>query len=322
MKKPSEQELETMQDARTASLIRRWLAGKKLTDDEKIEVHQRADIPLDVLSAGPSSPGAKEAVSKLKSTRKHAKYPKKLPEYAAVFGQTDRTIKRWVKRGKETGELPPLDHPPYMAAWWRRNMDNQVPDYLLGFVTAPDPLASPGDGRSRVANSGESNSGQMRDVSHIKSLGMEENVEGLRTTLAIAKNDLDEALRSNDPNVVALRQNNYGKIFNQYRLAELSLIDFREKIGNLVDQEKVRMELAQVFESLRLMRETMPARIVIELEKIIGQSGSDRRAQRILRVLEKYLRPAIEKTRADEENIFRNLQTLDGPEAVKKLLAA
>ena len=31
---------------------------------------------------------------------------------------------------------------------------------------------------------------------------------------------------------------------------------------------------------------------------------------------------AFEKARADEENIFRNLETLDGPEAIKKLLAA
>lgn len=317
-----------MRDARTASLIHRWLTGKKLTDNEKIEVHQRADIPLDVLSAGPSLPDARAAVAAAhpldrtsrSSTRKHAKYPKKLPEYAAVFGQTDRTIKRWVKRGKETGELPPLDHPPHMAAWWRRNMDNQVPDYLLGFVTSPDPGAGNGDERSRPAATGNSSDGgspQPRDVSHIKSLGMEENVEGLRITLAIAKNDLDDALRSNDPNVVALRQNNYGKIFNQYRLAELSLIDFREKTGNLVDQEKVRMELAQVFESLRLMRETMPARIIVELEKVLP-----RRFGRVLRLVEKYLFPAIEKTRTDEENIFRNLQTLDGPEAVKKLLAA
>lgn len=319
MKKPSEQELETMQDARTASLIRRWLAGKKLTDEEKIEVHQRADIPLDVLSAGPSSPGAREAVSKLKSTRKHAKYPKKLPEYAAVFGQTDRTIKRWVKRGKETGELPPLDNPPHMAAWWRRNMDNQVPDYLLGFVTTPDPLANSSDVRSPAAATGNSGDTGPRDFSNIKGLGLEENVQGLRRSHAINKQLLDEALHADPPidSVTQLRHKNFERSFELLRKAEGTLLEFKQLSGALVDPEPIRAELAQVFESLRLMRETMTDHILIEMEKSLP-----RRFQRVLRLFEKYLRPAIEKTRADEENIFRNLQTLDSPEAVKKLLAA
>jgi hypothetical protein len=65
------------------------------------------------------------------------------------------------------------------------------------------------------------------------------------------------------------------------------------------------------------MRETMTDRILTELEKILP-----RRFQRVLRLFEKFLRPAIEKTRADEENIFRNVGTLEGPEDVEKMLAA
>jgi hypothetical protein len=61
----------------------------------------------------------------------------------------------------------------------------------------------------------------------------------------------------------------------------------------------------------------MPHRIVIEMERILP-----RRFQRVGRLLEKYLVPAIEKARADEESMFRDLETLNGPEAVKELLAA
>src|SRR5436853_5908008 len=103
MKKPSQDELETMRDARCSSLIRRWLAGKKLPDSEKAEIAHI--IPLEILNAGPSAPSAKETVSRLKDTRKHAKYPKKLPEYATFYGKDERTIKRLVRRGKETGQL-------------------------------------------------------------------------------------------------------------------------------------------------------------------------------------------------------------------------
>ncbi|HEY4285372.1 MAG TPA: hypothetical protein VGM62_20115 [Chthoniobacterales bacterium] len=312
-----------MQDARTASLIHRWLAGGKLTDEEKIEVHKQADIPLDVLSVEPSSPSAKEAVSKLKSTRKHARYPKKLPEYAAVFGQTDRTVKRWIKRGKETGELPPLDHPPHMAAWWRRNMDNQVPDYLIGFIgqsspDSPDPRAGNGETGSTEGQPGGT-SRSPRDFSQIEGLDLEKNVEELRRSHAINKHLLDEALHAKEPSEqgIALRQRNYERSFELLRKSERTLLEFKQLSGGLINPEPIRAELAQVLESLRLMRETMTDRILTELEKILP-----RRFQRVLRLFEKFLRPAIEKTRADEENIFRNLGALDGPDAVKSRLAA
>jgi hypothetical protein len=316
MKIPSQEELETMKDARAASLIRRWLVGKKLTEPEKAEIAHI--IPLDVL-AKPPTEGQRQPLN----TRKHAKYKNKLPEYAEIFGQTERTIKRWIRRGKELSDLPPLDDPSKMATWWRRSMDNQVPDYLLGFLTVPDPLASSGDIRSTEASTGNSGEGgsqaQPRDFSQVKSLDLQQNVEELRRSHAINTQLLNEALTAAEPNeqAISLRQRNYERSFELLRKAETSLIELRKATGDLIDKEKVRTELAQVFESLRLMRETMTDRIMIALEKMLP-----RKFQRVLRLLEKYLRPAIEKTRADEENIFRNVGMLEGPEDVEKMLAA
>jgi hypothetical protein len=325
MKKPSPEELETMKDARTASLIRRWLAGKKLTDDEKIEVSQRASIPLDILVAGPSSPGAKEAVQRATNTRKHAKYPKKLPEYAAFYGKDERTIKRMIRRGKELGDLPPLDEPSKMAAWWRRSMDHDVPDWLLGFVdnSGADPRASSGDGASRSGDSfGEGEldgTSRSRDLTKIKSLDIAENVEALRQTHAINKHLLDEALHASEPNdtLISLRRKNFEGSFELLRKAEITLIEIQKQRGNLLDREQVQTEQAQLFETLRLMRETMTPRVMATLEQILP-----RRLQRVFRTLAKFLAPAIEKARLDEERIFRDLPSIDGPEAVERLLAA
>ncbi|HEY4282357.1 MAG TPA: hypothetical protein VGM62_04770 [Chthoniobacterales bacterium] len=306
-----------MRDARTASLIRRWLSGKKLTDEEKIEVSQRAGISLDILIAGPSSPGAKEAVQRAKDTRKHAKYPKKIPEYAAFFGKDERTIKRMIRRGKETGELPPLDDPPKMAAWWRRNMDHDVPDYLLGFA---DPNAQSGDGH-RQSGSDPAATGDKgpRDYSNVKSLDIAANVEALRQTHAVNKHRLDEAMLSPDANeqTIMLCQRNFERSFELVRKGEIALIEIQKQRGDLIDRESVKTELAQLLESLRLMRETMPRRVMIALEQILP-----RRFQRVCRALEKFLAPAIEKARADEETIFRNLGAIEGPESVEKALAA
>src|ERR1043166_3651831 len=312
MKKPSREELETMRDARAASLIKRWLAGKKLTDTEKAEIAHV--IPLEILNLGPHSPGAKEAVSKIgqcgshQSTRKHVKYKQKLPYYASVFGQTDRTIKRWMRRGKElppptrNGELdvPPLDDPPKMAAWWRRCMDRQVPDYILAIA---DPHAGNGDASPPTTDEADSTAGQSgpdrspRDFSGVQGLGLAENVAALRVTHAINKKLLDEALHADPPNDSAtqLRQKNFERSFNLLRVAEITLVEFQEKHGQLVNEASVRAELAQLLESLRLMRETMPRRILNELEKILP-----RRFQRILAKLAVFLIPAIEKARASE----------------------
>lgn len=317
MKSPSQEELATMRDARTASLIRRWLAGKKLTDEEKIEVSKGASIPLEILVLGPSDPGAKQAVQRAQNTRKHAKYPKKLPEYAVFYGKDERTIKRLVRRGKEVGKLPPLDEPARMPGWWRQYMDHEVPDWLLGFPPtggSPDRHANSSDVRSSNGNTRDKGP---HDLSNVKALDLEQNVQELRHSVAINKHLWDLALRDPNPNeqVIALRQKSYERSFELLRKSEASLVEFKKATGGLVDPEPIRAEIAQLLESLRLMRETMPDRIVVQLERILP-----RRFQRVLRMFATFLRPAIAAARTDEENIFRNLELFDSAKAVGKAL--
>ncbi len=54
-----------------------------------------------------------------RDTRRHAKYRKRLPWYAKKYGTTDRAIKRWIRIGKQHGDLPPLGRPDRMLAWYR-----------------------------------------------------------------------------------------------------------------------------------------------------------------------------------------------------------
>jgi hypothetical protein len=317
MKKPSAEELEQMREARCASLIRRWLTGKKLTDAEKGEISYL--IPLHLLAAGPDSPAGQAAAKGALSTRKHAKYARTYPEYSKTYEVelSGRVVKRWVRRGKELNDLPPLDQPELMAGWWRRCMDHQVPDVLLALVKPPRVGASKEPPSSTESKSEDPS--HPRDFSQVTGLGIEENVEELRRSHAINNQLLTEALHDGAPNenTISLRQRNYERTFELLRKAESTLIDLQKQRGDLIDKEGVRTELSQFLESLRLMRETMPHRITIEMERILP-----RRFQRVARLLEKYLVPATEKARADEESMFRNLETLNGPEAVKDLLAA
>lgn len=323
MNKPDPAQLEMMKEQRCASLIRRWLRAGKLSEPEKAEISHL--IPLEILNAGPTSPGAQVAATEALNTRKHARYNKKLPEYHATYETGERGLKYWIKRGKLMGDLPPLDEPEKMADWWRRCMPQQVPDKLLAYElpssSAPDPLAGSSE-PGAIAKAGEpsgTSSGTARDFSKIESLDIAGNVEALRRTHAINKKLLDEALSADPPNdnQAQLRQKNFERSFELLRKAESTLIELQKQRGNLIDKEAALSELSQFMEALRLMRETMPRRIMNELERILP-----RRLQRVSRLLEKLLIPAIEKARADEENIFRNLETLGRPDTVKELLAA
>lgn len=319
MKEPSPEQKEQMRDARLAALIRKWVSGKRLPPEDLKSIEHL--IPADILAKGPTSPGAKEAIQRATNTRKHAKYPKKLPEYAATYGKDVRTIRRLIRRGKELNDLPPLDDPPIMAAWWRRCMDHQVPDYLLCFApagTVPETRAISGDAAGGTTETGEPPGDpppKPRDFSNIKGLDLEENVIGLRRSHAINKFLLDEALHASPPNdnLTQLRQKNFDRSFELLRKAEITLIEFKKAAGALVDPEPIRTELAQMSEVLRLMHEGMPRKIEAELGKLGWHLNAEQRQQ---------LSVAVEKARADEANIFRNLDALKGPEDVNKQLAA
>lgn len=60
------------------------------------------------------------SVVKGSGTRRHAKYPEQIAEYAAFHDVHKTTIGSWIRRGKEVGQLPPLRCPGLMARWKRR----------------------------------------------------------------------------------------------------------------------------------------------------------------------------------------------------------
>lgn len=50
-----------------------------------------------------------------------------LGEYAAIYGASERTVKRWREIGGDAADEVPLDSPEEMLAWWTRNMKQRVP---------------------------------------------------------------------------------------------------------------------------------------------------------------------------------------------------
>ena len=114
---------EELLKARGAALIRRWASGGKLSKEEQKEI---ADF----------LPTARTVVTR--QTTETYKQP--LRGYESVYTTNVRQIKRWIATGRKCVpfDLPPLDRPEAMAAWWERmqaagHMKHVVPEKLLRY---------------------------------------------------------------------------------------------------------------------------------------------------------------------------------------------
>lgn len=90
------------------------------------------------------------------SVRGRGEYLLLYRDYAARFKSSERTVKRWVKIGRENGSHCPLDSPQEMVGWWEKNMTQRVPAEIWEaagpdaameippvVVKKPDPPAAP-----------------------------------------------------------------------------------------------------------------------------------------------------------------------------------
>lgn len=122
---------------RLSSLLRKWSLGQRLAKDEMAEI---SGLLPDMQSI---------ARRKTKET-----YQRKLEDYESIYGQKPnhaRTIKRWIKLGRDCTppDLPPLDDPASMPAWWMRHMKQRVPPKILAAAGGskadpPPPAEQPG----------------------------------------------------------------------------------------------------------------------------------------------------------------------------------
>lgn len=119
-------EPEELLATRRNSLLQMWAAGRKLSPDEFAEIADH--LPAEARAQTRSAPdltldAAPAPVS--------GKYREKIGHYAALYEQGDRTIKRWIKKGREKSDPPPLDDPVQMPSWFPRHHKHRVPERLL-----------------------------------------------------------------------------------------------------------------------------------------------------------------------------------------------
>lgn len=115
-------------ERRQAALLRRYCDGNRLTPEELSEISE-------LIPAAPHEDGA--------AAPEPTSYKQSRAHYAKLYGQTPRTINRWIAHGRSIGHLPPLDTPEAMAAWWADNMKHRVPQELLAMQAPAAPAPAP-----------------------------------------------------------------------------------------------------------------------------------------------------------------------------------
>lgn len=128
-------EVELVEKARRAALIRMWALGKTLTKEQLKEIASHL-------------PDARAGAQRLtqESYRHTLRHYAEVLEKAGMPGgeHARRKLKHWIAKGREKQpfDLPPFDNLDCLEAWWDRNMDIKAPKWLKGLTGSAGAIES------------------------------------------------------------------------------------------------------------------------------------------------------------------------------------
>lgn len=288
-----------LRKARETALLSRYVRGGKVSAAELAEIQHLL----------PSVEGAEVAalIPFVGAATKPAHYQKPLRDYVPTFDRHLRVIKGWVAVGKKAldgngnpaPDLPPLDDPPAMAAWWERHMKQRPPAKLLSLAVAArtQPLSSEAREKSEPV-----------DVSKIDI----DNLDSLRQArryLAAVDQKLSAAYAAGDEAQIRRWQKPFNEALDSARKAEAAQREAAKAAGDVIPKAELFSDLSQLLEVLRQMRSTMRRRICARLADL----GPE--------LLER-IGVAIDLERESEDGVLRQLKQFRSIEEVHFQLEA
>jgi hypothetical protein len=220
-------DVEELQRRRKKSLLVKWSTGARLTPTELAEI-------ADLLPQAPAPKPELQLEAQVEGESGNP-YKERRETYAERFGQSVRTINRWMKTAA------PLDDPPKMPAWWARNYKHRVPAVLLELASAaPTEVAS-----AAVAMTSASETNQVLD--DVVTLSP---IQQARRIADMAYARLERAQRGLDSGEVVLAQRAHKDASEQLRRMELADPKIRAAAGKVVDRERLRVFLTEMHTSL------------------------------------------------------------------------
>ncbi len=233
--------------ARHKVLFNKWVLRKqRLTRAELDEL--RPDIGEEQYAKGI----AELDQSPVGDTSLPGDYLHELKDYAKLYGRSVRQIKRWTKLGRDARprDMPPLDRPGKMLAWWNRNIKLPPPPILEQFALD--------EAKGTEAEA----PGALKGVD-VNQLDVAEGValKQAKRFLAATAGQLEEAYKTGNDAMIGRLQPRWEKALSAVRLAEDSERKAAERSGDLLPRVEVLSAINQLIEIMRNMQSTMSRRI-------------------------------------------------------------
>jgi len=214
-------------------------------------------------------------------------YPEKLAVYARIFAHDERSVKRWIKRGREAiggPDLPPLQDPPKMLAWWAKHFDRRCPPEIVAAArevqalspavvappvvdNTPSPLTPPADPPASAALGGY---GDMLDRVRRAEAAAGREFERLSAESGDAR----------DEGKIAAALRSWKGLADQLRELERDARKIQEASGEILPTAEVRRVLADLHGPIVNGMRSILRRIYQQVQNAGSMSEADRIYQR------------------------------------------
>ena len=228
--------------------------------------------------------------------------------WSVVYGKSPRQLRRWLNVGRQKDDACPLDEPAHLPSWWARCMRQRCPPELIQ-------LANQYAQKNRADNTTPSNPRAGAPAPREESVEISgyrlEDGEAVKQAEAIVKaawERLQRAYLDGTGNVDQLQRRHENAMESLLKIerAEVARAKLRGDYVALVD---IQTDFERTVEMLRMMRESMPRRVIEQLSDVPAEYH-DR------------VRSAILEARDLEDEVFRRMPSLMGIEDVSSALAA
>jgi len=292
------EKLAEMRRKRLEGLFDRYSKGARLSRAEMEEIRPFIERSGPPPAADPPRAAGTAADFRLEAEEPRFQRPYK--EYAAALDVSERSIKKWVQKGRAAKDLPPLDDLPRMAEWYERVMNHRPPAFLLSWAekkTAPAPAS---EARPAAPAPPQVLADASIDLDLIVPKSLEEQVEGLRRAEAACYMQLQRALTAGDASLISSRQAVYQRACETLRRAEKTLHDIQVQRGDYVLKADVAADMTTFARSLNSLHRTMAARVLEQLADL----PADIRAR---------VKASVEHARGLERALFAAAKTIEFP---------
>jgi hypothetical protein len=236
---------------RRNALLAKWAAGKKLSAQELEEIGPYLPV------VAPAAVAPALVLEAQVEGYSEKTYRGGRETYAKKYGQSIRTINRWMK------QKAPLDDPLKMIDWWPTCHSHKVPDELLAAVSTPNPPA--------VETLGAVD----------ETISLDPAITPLDQARVLLNSTYAELLTAQkigdrEPGRLARAQRSYTQASEQLRRIELADPKIRAAAGAVVDRNVVKSALSRLHTSIegslrsyaKKARREMAGKDIVEQESI------------------------------------------------------